>query len=257
MKQIDMNIRRIMDIAKRAYQSNCYTYTDFLNINELSEFNRLEKDFAFIEHREFGGLANSERKMIQFGSMSEFGYEEEFPIEIIKISPLSVKFASECSHRDYLGALMNLGIDRSLIGDIKIDGLFAYVFCVARIANLICESIDKVSRVSVKSEIVTYDEEEKKKIEEIFNRFEEREILVASERVDAVVAALTRLSRSQAVELFRTGKVFINGCVNENNSYYLKPQDELVIRGYGKYIFVERHGESRKGRLYIKIKVYA
>ena len=58
--------------------------------------------------------------MIQFGSKEELGYSEEFPIDTIKISPLSPKFAESLGHRDYLGALMNTGIERSLLGDILI-----------------------------------------------------------------------------------------------------------------------------------------
>lgn len=66
----------------------------------------------------YGGREEAERKILRFGSEAELGYEQPFPICCIRIRPLSAKFADKLSHRDYLGALMNLGIERSTIGDI-------------------------------------------------------------------------------------------------------------------------------------------
>lgn len=61
----------------------------------------------------YGGREEAERKILRFGSEAELGYEQPFPICCIRIRPLSAKFADKLSHRDYLGALMNLGIERS------------------------------------------------------------------------------------------------------------------------------------------------
>ena len=78
--------------------------------------------------------------------------------------------------------------------------------------------------------------------------FRSFEVIAASARIDAVVASITKLSRSSALEFFSAKKVFLNGMNIENNSAQLKPGDILVIRGFGKFIFDGCGNETRKGR---------
>lgn len=75
-----------------------------------------------------------------------------------RISPVFDKFAEELSHRDYLGALMNLGIERHLIGDILIDGRYAYIFCMEHIIGVIKEQLDQVRHTRVFVEEVLWEE---------------------------------------------------------------------------------------------------
>ena len=91
---------------------------------------------------------------------------------------------------------------------------------------------------------------------DITSTLEECQCIAASERIDAVIAAVTKLSRSQTVILFREKKVFLNNRVLENNSYTLKPDDTFSIRGYGKFIYKGCGKETRKGRIYITLERY-
>ena len=218
-----------MDAANRSFRQNIYTYTNFLDINEQSVFAQMKNALNFVAFKTYGGNDACERQMIQFGSYETLGYEEEFPITLIKISPLIEKYAESLSHRDYLGALMNLGIKREMLGDINIKGKDAYLYCVSHIADFIIDNLSTVKDI---------------------------EVLSASERIDAAVASLTKLSRSQAVELFRARKIFINSRQMENNSYQLKANDILVIRGTGKFIYQGCGKETKKGRVYLSFKKY-
>jgi|GEM_PF-277252 len=112
--------RKIIDTANQAFNHNIYTYTNFLSINELSSVNKMSNELSFIPYDEWGGNPVCERKIIRFGSEELYGYDAGYPISTIRISPLSVKFAEQLNHRDYLGAIMNLGIERELVGDIII-----------------------------------------------------------------------------------------------------------------------------------------
>ena len=100
---------RLRDLANKSYQQNIYTFSAFLGLSEISVYEQMKKEISFAHPMLFGGYGMAERQMVRFGSPQEFGYEEEFPITCIHVTPLLAKFADELSHRDFLGALMNLG----------------------------------------------------------------------------------------------------------------------------------------------------
>ena len=102
--------KHFTDLAQKADQSHIATFTGFLSLPEQSVFYSM--DFSYVPHCVFGGQEGCERAVIRFGE------EWEFPICCIKMAPLMNKFADALTHRDFLGALMNLGIERSTLGDI-------------------------------------------------------------------------------------------------------------------------------------------
>lgn len=188
--------------------------------------------------------------MARFGSPEELGYEEPFPVEVLKISPLLEKFADNFTHRDFLGAVMNLGIDRSTVGDFFLEGKSAWLYCTQRIAPYICENLNKVRHTNVRCEIV------EQGMELPVREPEKISLIVSSERADAVLAKLWQLSRNQSLELFRTKKVYVNGRLCENNSCQLKSGDRVSTRGYGRFLYYGALGETRKGRLNVSAGVY-
>ena len=87
---------------------------------ELDAFHRMEQELFYAHPVLFGGSEEAERMVVRFGDPEDMGYEEAFPITLLKIEPLLQKYADALGHRDFLGALMNLGIERSTLGDIFI-----------------------------------------------------------------------------------------------------------------------------------------
>jgi len=83
-----------------------------------------------------------------------------------------------------------------------------------------------------------------------------KEVLVASCRIDGVLAKVYNISRTGSLELFRSGKVFVNGKLMENNSYVLKAGDSVTARGFGKFIFKEEVYKTKKDKLRIWIEKY-
>jgi len=143
---------RLTDLAKRAYSQNIYTYSNFLSPAELALFEDIRSEVSYIRCETFGGNELCERQVIGFGSEEEFGYPGEFPIAVIKVTPLLAKFSDDLNHRDFLGALMHLGIERDTLGDILIKDNTAYIFCLERIAGYICDELTKVKHTNVKCE---------------------------------------------------------------------------------------------------------
>lgn len=241
---------RIRDLAERSYSESRYTFTNFLTLAEQSLFHEMERELGFAGTKVFGGHESCERVVIRFGKEEELGYIEDFPISILKIEPLIGKFSDELSHRDYLGALMNLGIEREVLGDIFPADKSAVLFCLDSMADYIIENVSRIRHTSVRVTKL----EECPKIKAIEGEI--KNIQIASERVDAVLAKAYNLSRSECIEYFRDRKVFINGSLCESNSKLLKPGDRITLRGFGKTDYLGSKGTTKKGKISSDIKIY-
>lgn len=243
-------LNRFRDLADRCYQKNVYTYTGFLSIADISDFHLIEKEFSHVPYELFGGYDLSERMILRFGSEESLGYSEDFPITILEISPLMNKFADELNHRDFLGALMNLGIERDVIGDIIVESPKAYVFVLNSIVEYIIENLTRIKHTSVMVKKV----EELPKVAVKEPRMET--IQIPSERVDVIISKVYKLSREASIQLFREGKVFVEGRLCENNSKILKPGENITVRGFGKFTYIGYNSLSRKGKINAEILIY-
>lgn len=242
--------KRLGELADKAYNNSQYLFTGFLSAAELDIYYHMERELSYVPVTVSGGTADCERVMLRFGSKELCGYEEHFPIQCIEIAPLVEKFGEELGHRDYLGALMNLGIERSTLGDIIIDGKHAYLFCTEKMAPYILEHLDKIRHTSVRCQIA------ERVPESTITRLERHTVQVSAARTDSIVAKLYNLSRSESVALFRAKRVFVNGRLNENNGGQLKPGDRVSVRGYGRFQFVGVSGETRKGKLNVEADLF-
>ncbi len=245
-KDIQQFKNRLRDLADKSYKQNIFTFSSFLGLPEQDVFWQIERD---IKHVGFT-LSEGDRKVIRFGNPAELGYEEPFPIVCIHITPLLPKFADKLSHRDFLGSLMNLGIDRSTLGDIVVGEKEGYLYCLDTIAEYICENLTKIKHTNVRCQVVEDGQEilQEEPVEE--------KILVSSERLDGVIAKVYQMSRGDALEHFRAKRVFVNGRLCENNSRSLKLGDIVNVRGYGKFIYDGVAYETKKGKLNVTVKVF-
>ncbi len=249
MSEEEMLQKRLRELAERAYSQSRYTYTGFLSLAEQSVLAGMERELSFIPWQLYGGREGCERQMAGFGSEELFGYPGDFPIALLRVSPVMEKFADKLTHRDFLGAILHLGLERSVAGDILVAGAGAYLFCQEPMADFLCENLVQVKHTHVRC----------RRAEDIPPELQpksvERVLTAASERADVVAAALWGKSRSQMLELFRQKKVFINGRETENPSCLLKPGDCLVVRGFGKAYYRGMEGETKKGRCRLRLKV--
>lgn len=242
--------KRFAELAQKCYQKNQYTFTGFLGLADAACFYDMERELSYVPYAVWGGYAGAERVMIRFGSEEMLGYEEAFPVVCLKICPLAEKFADALTHRDYLGALMNLGIERDVLGDILIEEKKAWIFCTYSMSDFIFKNLTKVKHTSVLCEI-------SEELPDFSSRdIQEVKIQISSERIDGVIAKVYKLSRSDSAELFRQKKVFVGGRLCENSSRMLKVGDLVSVRGYGKFEYRGEAGISRKGKLNVLIDRY-
>ena len=243
-------IKRLLDLANKSYKQNMFTFTDFLSEGELSTFYEYKDSFRFIKYKIFGGYEEAERNIIRYGNGEELGYEEEFPISCIMINPLLDKFSEQLSHRDYLGAIMNLGIERGKTGDILIKDKAAYLFCKSEMKDFIIDNLYKIKHTSIKLAETDCSAATGE------SRPESKEILVASLRADIIISNVYNRSRNQSILLFREHKVFVNGRLYENNSGVLKENDMVSVRGWGRFRYMGISRNTAKGKYRIEVLIY-
>lgn len=151
--------KRLSELSNLAYSRDIVTYSDFLNLNELNILHSMPKDRLYTKFVTFGGYGLAERQMAAFlpdalslrGEMSWCSEEEwgDYPFDILRISPLHAKYAEQLTHRDYLGTILGLGIERAKIGDILVDGTDAVVFVHRTLQSFLMEELTRVRHTQV------------------------------------------------------------------------------------------------------------
>lgn len=249
-KDIAMLQKRFQELADKAYARNMYTFTGFLSLPEQDAFWQCAAGINYMKYELWGGSPLSERKILRFGSEEELGFQEAYPIVCVHIKPLLHKFADDFSHRDFLGALMNLGIERGTLGDIYVNDREGYLYCLQSMADFICENLTKIKHTNVTCTI--------EDLQDICveKEPEQTEFTVASERIDGVIARVYHLSRGNSLTLFRDKKIYVNGRLKEQNSLCLKEGDAVTVRGYGKFIYKGIRYRTKKEKLCIQVQVY-
>ena len=157
---------------------------------------------------------------------------------------------SNLRHKDYLGAILSLGIDRNKIGDVVVKDDRAYVPVMEDISSYILNNLASIGKSPVEISIL-YDLVDLPSID-----FDEISINVQSLRLDSVVAKLANISRSKAIELLDSSKVLVNYVKSKDKSQELLKGTRLTIRGNGKYIVGDIIGETRSGKQRIIVKKY-
>ena len=242
--------KRLVELGRKSYNSGIFTFTDFLGLAEQSAFSEVKRELGGISYEVFGGAEGAERVIIRFGSEEELGYSMPYPISIIKVEPQSQKYADRLTHRDFLGALLNLGIERHTLGDIVIIDNVGYIFALESIAPYIADSLIKVRRTDVSVSIITELPEG-----ELY-RTERKNVQISSERLDAVIARVYSLSREDAQALFKKRLVFADGREIDSTSYAPKENEKISVRGHGRFIYIGRQSLSKKGKLNVAVEMY-
>ncbi|MBO7273765.1 MAG: hypothetical protein J6V22_02800 [Clostridia bacterium] len=152
------------------------------------------------------------------------------------------------SHRDYLGAVLGLGIERDALGDIAVqDEHCAILFCPRTLAGFLSGELTKVGSDTVRCRECVIDETftDGKKYRPISDT-------VASARLDCVVAALCNLSREAAQSAVRSGLVEVDFEPEERVDTVLEPPITVSVRGHGRFVLRSFDGETKKGRLRLR-----
>ena len=107
--------KRLAELSARSAARGIWTYSEFLTMAEQSILLDTPELSPFSL---FGGYEGAERRLACFGGEETVSYPASPPVSCLIAEPVSRKFAEALSHRDFLGALMSLGIRREMLGDI-------------------------------------------------------------------------------------------------------------------------------------------
>lgn len=254
------------DLSRMAYLRGFPFFSDYIALTEReltlqavkAQFPSLPATASPVSF--YGGYPDAERVIAAF--LPEAAYPspapEEYPLSCIRIKPVNRKFSEELTHRDYLGTVMGLGLERDQIGDIVIrhegntgaEFIVAYVFCKQDKTELLLE-LNRIRHTTVRAEQVDVSET-------LHWTPEYKDISgsVSSLRLDAVLSIAIRASRTQSLHIIRDGNIYINGRCCTENAKLLKDGDILSVRGHGKYLFRHNGAVSKKGRYQITVKQY-
>ena len=249
MKEEKMLLAAAADRLRQCEEQYIPTRSDFLDMHQRSlveSMLRNEKHDCRVEF--FGGYDDAERVVCCF--LPDYASAESdsgLTVARVSVTP----GGRQLTHRDYLGSLLGLGIKREKTGDIIVRDDGADIVICEELAEFISLNYDKAGRTSLSVEILPIGD---LKVAE--KSFSEREDTVASLRLDNIISSAFGISRSKAAEAIKKGIVFVNNteCLKIDKDVF--EGDKLVLRGRGKAYLTEIGGTSRKGRVYVKFRVY-
>lgn len=240
----DIFIRKIDDVKRLSEKYHCPKFSRFLDGHQQAVLEKEKISGGVL----FGGYENAERKV--FGAFPDWQEPEntDFPIAVLKFSK---KYEKELNHRHYLGTILSLGIERDKVGDILTDSSGATVFILEDIAEFVRQNIKKVAGCGVDICAVAFDS-----VTMPDARFELKDVVAASERLDACLSAILNISRKDAKSLAVSGNVLINHLDAKSENVTLSKGDLLSIRGFGRVEIFEIGGKTRSDRIHITVKKY-
>lgn len=240
-------IKRAEDLSARCRRSGRLTQTNFLTPAERYQLESWAKrsgcGVIFS-----GGQEGCERTAAFFlpDWMEPDGFDVSEYIRAIRVTA----YFGTPGHRDYMGAVLGMGVGREWVGDIRVDGDEAYIFCLPGVERHLV-TIDKVGRCGVKAAAIELWE-----VPEPVRQVKSVSFSVMSMRLDAVVGGMFDLSRTEAAKQIAYGNVSVNYSVSEKPDLAVKPGDVVSLRGAGKGTVAGTGGTSRKGRLFVYAEIY-
>jgi len=236
-------LSKMRDVARLCDKYRTAKFSKFLDSREQAVLER-----NGIYGTLFGGYIDAERKILGvFPDWQETDFSL-FPIDVLRVTK---KGEGDLSHRQYLGTVLSLGIERDKVGDILADDDGAYIFLCSDISEFVRENLSKVGRIGVFAE---YADMESLKLPE--KKFEETECVAASLRLDAVLAGLLGKSRNETKNLILSGRVSVNHFEVQKTDFLINEEDLLSIRGFGRARLCKIGAKTRSDRVHLTFKKY-
>ncbi len=246
--QQDGFLRRLADLSARCQRANLLTGTGFLTPAEQAQALSWAKTQPGCRYLLHGGHPECERKAFFF--LPDYWEAEDFPAQQQISALLLTAHYGQPGHRDYLGALLAMGIQRPWLGDIWVEDAQATVFCLPSVAEHL-QSIERVGRVTVSAKAISLTQVQPPK-----RRRQVVSFTLQSLRLDSTLAGMFHLSRAKAADLIRAGAASVNHLPCLRVDAPVKPGDVLSLQGHGKGQITQLGGVSRKGRQYIQVEIF-
>jgi RNA-binding protein YlmH len=246
-EQNDFLSARILDALRLAESRKRPHFVGFLDERETVRTKNLLRRESFVNAQFWGGFPEAERVVL--GAFPEFMTPD---ISAFPVTALTVEFRKQdrLTHRDFLGALLHAGLERSSLGDILTEEGRAVIFCRREVSGFLCSQVEKIGGVGVK---ITEGAQEPLPVA---HRFADFSAVVASARLDCVTAAAVGTSREKAAAMIRSRLVELNHEEEDSPSADVHEGDILSVRGEGRYVIDRLGPPTKKGRLGIAGRKY-
>lgn len=240
---------RLRDLHKRCINKNIITNTFFLTPREQMEARDFCRRELGTDPFFFGGYPEAERRMAFF--LPDWADPDTFdPSPYLKAIEARTPFAAP-SHRDFLGSLMGMGIERECVGDILVRGEQAWFFLTPAIAPHVLDSMVHVGRDGVSLSEIDFEA-----LPHFEAELKEVTFTVQSLRIDAVVSGIWKTSRSSVQDLVLRGDVTLNYFPCLDKDAPVQTGDMISLRHHGKAKILSADGKSKKGRTFVTAGVF-
>jgi len=241
---------RIKDLINIAQKNAVKRASNFLDPGEQQMAEYIAGKFPGIGFYFEGGYPEAERRiMIVFPDYLE---EQPFvpPLGALRVTPTGDH--KHPGHRDYLGAILGLGIAREKTGDLLVGREHCDVILKEEVLEYIGLNLARVGSVPVSVEEISTRE-----ISRPNAAFKEVKGTVASMRLDAVASLAFGISRSKITPYIKGENLRVNFKTVKDPSTPVKEGDVISAARLGRIKVIEVGGQSKKGRTFIKIHKYA
>lgn len=252
MTHDELTVSKIEDKIRQCRDGYYVTATGLLDSHEQALARQVMMRSADVRTFLWGGYEGAERRMLVCVPTEIPMSDEEAADGLLAVLRVSKPpISRDLSHRDYLGSMLGLGIDRSVTGDILVREDGADIIIVPEIAAFLLEEMVQVGRTHVSREL--------KQLTDLIVPESRTQIIrdtVPSARLDSVIASAFRLSRSKAAEAVRAGIVSVDHIECLKPDARIEEGSVLVLKGKGKAVLKEIGGGSKKGRVWVVIEKY-
>lgn len=238
---------RITDAARLARNRGTAHFVGFLDEREAHEALRIIEQNGIENAMLWGGHPEAER--VLFGAFPDFAEPEAgtFPLEALTVQ---YRMQDKLTHRDFLGAFLHAGFERSVLGDILVEDGRCVLFCRQEVSGFLRTQVEKIGGVGVRISAGAQDPLP------AAHRFADFSNVVASARLDCTVAAAVGTSREKAAEMVHSQLVELNHEPELSVSRPIREGDVLSVRGQGRFVIDRLGPVTKKGRLCIAGRKY-
>lgn len=245
-KEKKIEIRKVLDKAEIVLNNHITQTTDFLDPYETYLAKSVLNSFTDIKYLVKGGYDESERKIIII--YPEYIFKEDIEVSITSLNITGDLKGIE--HKDYLGSILSLGINRNKLGDILVYEDHGLVIAKKEITDFILYNLEKIKNKNVKSSIFSTEDIIPPEL-----NYKIRKEFLSSLRLDTIISSVFNLSRKDSLSLINSGDVKVNFEEIDKPSREIEQGDMISVKKLGRFILYKTFGKSKSGRIICEIRI--